>query len=44
MTERKKKGKIMNKIRPVNSRNNAKRKKQVMKNAEILRSVSSGNA
>ncbi len=39
MAERKKKGKVMNKVRPVNRRNAAKRQKWIRENAEILKAA-----
>ena len=39
MAERKKKGKVMNKVRPVNKRNAAKRQKWITENTEVLRST-----
>jgi len=41
MGHRKQKGKIMNKVRPVNSRNTAKRQKQIRENAAVLKSLES---
>ena len=40
MGKRKKKGKVMNKVRPVNKANIAKHQKQTAKNIEILKSPS----
>lgn len=44
MGQRLKKGKVMNKVRPVNRRNTAKRQKQIRENAEVLKSLSSASA
>ena len=41
MGNRVKKGKVMNKIRPVNSRNAAKRQKRIRENEVVLRSSDS---
>jgi hypothetical protein len=41
MGHRIKKGKVMNKIRPVNKRNAAKQQKRIRDNAEVLKSLDS---
>ena len=41
MGHRVKKGKVMNKVRPVNKRNAAKQQKRIRENAEVLRSLGS---
>ena len=41
MAHRIKKGKVMNKIRPVNKRNAAKQQKRIRDNAEVLKSLDS---
>ena len=38
MGNRVKKGKVMNKVRPVNSRNAARRQKRIQENKAVLRS------
>jgi hypothetical protein len=43
MGQRVKKGKVMNKIRPVNRRNAAKRQQRVSENAKVLKSLSSAS-
>ena len=41
MGRRIKKGKVMNKVRPVNKRNAAKQQKRIRENAEVLKSLGS---
>ena len=41
MPNRIKKGKVMNKIRPVNRRNAAKQQKRIRDNAQVLKSLDS---
>ena len=41
MDHRIKKGKVMNKIRPVNRRNAAKQQKRIRDNAQVLKSLDS---
>ena len=41
MGHRMKKGKVMNKVRPVNKRNAAKQQKRIRENAEVLKSLES---
>ena len=41
MGHRVKKGKVMNKVRPVNKRYAAKQQKRIRENAEVLRSLES---
>ncbi len=44
MGHRIKKGKVMNKVRPVNKRNAAKQQKRIRENAEVLKSMESTSA
>ncbi len=44
MGHRMKKGKVMNKVRPVNKRNAAKQQKRIRDNAEVLKSLESTSA
>ena len=41
MGHRIKKGKVMNKVRPINKRNVAKQQKRIRENAEVLKSLGS---
>ena len=43
MGHRIKKGKVMNKVRPVNKRNTAKQQKRIRENAEVLKSLESAS-
>ncbi len=44
MGHRMKKGKVMNKVRPVNKRNAAKQQKRIRDNAAVLKSLESTSA